>query len=126
MMLWLLLVLSVWRGPNHADSAQSSERRVVAHIPGDIIIGALFSVHHQPPADKVMLCFCFCVCLRDGCVLWNYRNLVFVTVNSIPTDLHVLSYWDLKRSLLKVLQKLRQKMCKMMAGKLLGNFWQNI
>ncbi|RXN24247.1 metabotropic glutamate receptor 5 [Labeo rohita] len=34
-------------------AGQSSERRVVAHIPGDIIIGALFSVHHQPPADKV-------------------------------------------------------------------------
>ncbi|XP_057207753.1 metabotropic glutamate receptor 5b [Triplophysa rosa] len=34
-------------------AAQSIERRVVAHIPGDIIIGALFSVHHQPPADKV-------------------------------------------------------------------------
>ncbi|NP_001315639.1 glutamate receptor, metabotropic 5a [Danio rerio] len=33
--------------------AQASERRVLAHIPGDIIIGALFSVHHQPPADKV-------------------------------------------------------------------------
>lgn len=34
-------------------SAQNNERRVLAHIPGDIIIGALFSVHHQPPADKV-------------------------------------------------------------------------
>ncbi|XP_024121905.1 glutamate receptor, metabotropic 5a [Oryzias melastigma] len=34
-------------------NAQSNERRVLAHIPGDIIIGALFSVHHQPPADKV-------------------------------------------------------------------------
>uniref|UniRef100_A0A3B4DAM5 Metabotropic glutamate receptor 5 n=1 Tax=Pygocentrus nattereri TaxID=42514 RepID=A0A3B4DAM5_PYGNA len=34
-------------------AAQSSERRVVAYIPGDIIIGALFSVHHQPQADKV-------------------------------------------------------------------------
>uniref|UniRef100_A0A673ZAK9 Metabotropic glutamate receptor 1 n=1 Tax=Salmo trutta TaxID=8032 RepID=A0A673ZAK9_SALTR len=33
--------------------AQANERRVLAHIPGDIIIGALFSVHHQPPADKV-------------------------------------------------------------------------
>uniref|UniRef100_A0A3P8WUZ5 Glutamate receptor, metabotropic 5b n=1 Tax=Cynoglossus semilaevis TaxID=244447 RepID=A0A3P8WUZ5_CYNSE len=31
----------------------SNERRVVAHMSGDIIIGALFSVHHQPPADKV-------------------------------------------------------------------------
>ncbi|XP_056138940.1 metabotropic glutamate receptor 5b [Lampris incognitus] len=52
-MLWLLLVLPMWAGPQQTDSAQSSERRVVAHIPGDIIIGALFSVHHQPPADKV-------------------------------------------------------------------------
>ncbi|XP_044078177.1 glutamate receptor, metabotropic 5a isoform X2 [Siniperca chuatsi] len=34
-------------------NAQNTERRVLAHIPGDIIIGALFSVHHQPPADKV-------------------------------------------------------------------------
>ncbi|KAM3869232.1 glutamate receptor, metabotropic 5a [Diretmus argenteus] len=34
-------------------AAQTNERRVLAHIPGDIIIGALFSVHHQPPADKV-------------------------------------------------------------------------
>lgn len=34
-------------------NSQSNERRVLAHIPGDIIIGALFSVHHQPPADKV-------------------------------------------------------------------------
>uniref|UniRef100_A0A3Q2XM19 Metabotropic glutamate receptor 1 n=1 Tax=Hippocampus comes TaxID=109280 RepID=A0A3Q2XM19_HIPCM len=33
--------------------AQNNERRVLARIPGDIIIGALFSVHHQPPADKV-------------------------------------------------------------------------
>ncbi|KAF3692885.1 Metabotropic glutamate receptor 5 [Channa argus] len=53
MMLQLLLGLSIWVGLYQADSAQSSERRVVAHIPGDIIIGALFSVHHQPPADKV-------------------------------------------------------------------------
>lgn len=34
-------------------SAQNNERRRLAHLPGDIIIGALFSVHHQPPADKV-------------------------------------------------------------------------
>ena len=34
-------------------NGQNTERRVLAHIPGDIIIGALFSVHHQPPADKV-------------------------------------------------------------------------
>uniref|UniRef100_A0A8C6KTC0 Metabotropic glutamate receptor 5 n=1 Tax=Nothobranchius furzeri TaxID=105023 RepID=A0A8C6KTC0_NOTFU len=52
-MLLLLLVLSIWVRSDRADSTQSSERRVVAHMPGDIIIGALFSVHHQPPADKV-------------------------------------------------------------------------
>lgn len=56
-MIDLLLVLSVWVG--HYQATQSSERRVVAHIPGDIIIGALFSVHHQPPADKVILGFFF-------------------------------------------------------------------
>ncbi|MEQ2177225.1 Metabotropic glutamate receptor 5, partial [Goodea atripinnis] len=50
MMLWLLLLLSIWVW---CEGADSSERRVVAHMPGDIIIGALFSVHHQPPADKV-------------------------------------------------------------------------
>lgn len=44
-----------WLGlKDHARvNAQNNERRVLAHIPGDIIIGALFSVHHQPPADKV-------------------------------------------------------------------------
>uniref|UniRef100_A0A4W4DSA6 Metabotropic glutamate receptor 5 n=1 Tax=Electrophorus electricus TaxID=8005 RepID=A0A4W4DSA6_ELEEL len=47
LLLWQPLLLATTR------AAQSSERRVVAHIPGDIIIGALFSVHHQPPADKV-------------------------------------------------------------------------
>lgn len=52
MMIYLLLVLSIWA--RHYQATQSSERRVVAHIPGDIIIGALFSVHHQPPADKVI------------------------------------------------------------------------
>lgn len=36
-------------------NGQNNERRVLAHIPGDIIIGALFSVHHQPPADKVVI-----------------------------------------------------------------------
>lgn len=60
-MIDLLLVLSLWVG--HYQTTQSSERRVVAHIPGDIIIGALFSVHHQPPADKVILGFYFLICL---------------------------------------------------------------
>lgn len=51
-------------------NAQNNERRVLAHIPGDIIIGALFSVHHQPPADKVCVCVCahfLHVCRCDKC-----------------------------------------------------------
>ncbi|KAK1800174.1 hypothetical protein P4O66_000225 [Electrophorus voltai] len=52
--LFALLVLdSRPMRPGTLAHAQSNERRVLAHIPGDIIIGALFSVHHQPPADKV-------------------------------------------------------------------------
>lgn len=47
------LGLKEWVGVN----AQNNERRVLAHIPGDIIMGALFSVHHQPPADKVHVAF---------------------------------------------------------------------
>lgn len=46
-------------------SAQNNERRVLTHIPGDIIIGALFSVHHQPPADKV----------HAKCMWWCARPL---------------------------------------------------
>ncbi|XP_068187115.1 glutamate receptor, metabotropic 5a [Antennarius striatus] len=48
-----LLALSVLLRDQSGVDAQNTERRVLAHIPGDIIIGALFSVHHQPPADKV-------------------------------------------------------------------------
>eukprot|EP00063_Salmo_salar_P010502 XP_013985337.1 PREDICTED: metabotropic glutamate receptor 5-like [Salmo salar] len=59
--VWLLLACVLlgddlgWVTPGvHVGvKAQANERRVLAHIPGDIIIGALFSVHHQPPADKV-------------------------------------------------------------------------
>ncbi|XP_069002437.1 glutamate receptor, metabotropic 5a [Embiotoca jacksoni] len=53
--LWLyvrLLALSLLMDQVEV-SGQNNERRVLAHIPGDIIMGALFSVHHQPPADKV-------------------------------------------------------------------------
>lgn len=64
-----LLALSVFLGPDlgwldrAGVNAQNNERRVLAHIPGDIIIGALFSVHHQPPADKVLYCVhLLCVC----------------------------------------------------------------
>lgn len=33
--------------------AAASAQRSVARMDGDVIIGALFSVHHQPPAEKV-------------------------------------------------------------------------
>uniref|UniRef100_A0A8C9WCN2 Metabotropic glutamate receptor 5 n=1 Tax=Scleropages formosus TaxID=113540 RepID=A0A8C9WCN2_SCLFO len=49
----LLLVLLLYGEQQLLTSAQSSERRILARVPGDLIIGALFSVHHQPPADKV-------------------------------------------------------------------------
>lgn len=63
----LLLLLSMWAEPHQAT--QSSERRVVAHIPGDIIIGALFSVHHQPPADKVISAFSILICLLFNLII---------------------------------------------------------
>nr|XP_057943509.1 metabotropic glutamate receptor 5-like [Doryrhamphus excisus] len=49
----VLLGVDLGRRDRAGVSAQNNERRVLAHIPGDVIIGALFSVHHQPPADKV-------------------------------------------------------------------------
>ncbi|XP_048836873.1 metabotropic glutamate receptor 5b [Brienomyrus brachyistius] len=53
MVFWILLAFVLSEEFGMLVGAQSNERRVVAHVPGDIIIGALFSVHHQPPADKV-------------------------------------------------------------------------
>ncbi|XP_038617958.1 metabotropic glutamate receptor 5 isoform X2 [Tachyglossus aculeatus] len=58
MVLLLFLAILLWKEDACGNvgflvSAQSNERRVVAHMPGDIIIGALFSVHHQPTVDKV-------------------------------------------------------------------------
>lgn len=50
----LLGVDLIWLDLKVGVNAQNNERRVLARIPGDIIIGALFSVHHQPPADKVL------------------------------------------------------------------------
>ncbi|XP_024000351.1 metabotropic glutamate receptor 5-like [Salvelinus sp. IW2-2015] len=52
-MIWVILALPMWAWRGTVGDSQSNERRVVAHISGDIIIGALFSVHHQPTADKV-------------------------------------------------------------------------
>nr|XP_036877947.1 metabotropic glutamate receptor 1 [Manis javanica] len=42
------------RGPDRKVLlAGASSQRSVARMDGDVIIGALFSVHHQPPAEKV-------------------------------------------------------------------------
>uniref|UniRef100_A0A452SR63 Receptor ligand binding region domain-containing protein n=1 Tax=Ursus americanus TaxID=9643 RepID=A0A452SR63_URSAM len=42
------------RGPGRKVLlAGASSQRSVARMDGDVIIGALFSVHHQPPAEKV-------------------------------------------------------------------------
>uniref|UniRef100_A0AAX7UY95 Metabotropic glutamate receptor 5 n=1 Tax=Astatotilapia calliptera TaxID=8154 RepID=A0AAX7UY95_ASTCA len=87
MMFWLLLVLSIWLGPNQADSAQSNERRVVAHMPGDIIIGALFSVHHQPPADKVHERKCGAV--REQYGIQRVEAMMH-TLDRINADPHIL------------------------------------
>lgn len=58
-LLVMFLAVSVLLGADTKSKAGANERRVLAHIPGDVIIGALFSVHHQPPADKVRA-----VCVR--------------------------------------------------------------
>lgn len=80
MMLRLLLVLSIWVGSYEADSALS-ERRVVAHNPGDIIIGALFSVHHQPPADKVIWGI-LSMCAGLSVCHWNSVQTLFFNILS--------------------------------------------
>uniref|UniRef100_A0A3Q3LKD6 Metabotropic glutamate receptor 5 n=1 Tax=Mastacembelus armatus TaxID=205130 RepID=A0A3Q3LKD6_9TELE len=87
MMFWLLIALSIWVGPDEGHSAQSNERRVVAHIPGDIIIGALFSVHHQPPADKVHERKCGAV--REQYGIQRVEAMMH-TLDRINDDLHIL------------------------------------
>uniref|UniRef100_A0A7N8X6X9 Metabotropic glutamate receptor 5 n=1 Tax=Mastacembelus armatus TaxID=205130 RepID=A0A7N8X6X9_9TELE len=86
-MFWLLIALSIWVGPDEGHSAQSNERRVVAHIPGDIIIGALFSVHHQPPADKVHERKCGAV--REQYGIQRVEAMMH-TLDRINDDLHIL------------------------------------
>uniref|UniRef100_A0A8C5QIC6 Glutamate metabotropic receptor 5 n=1 Tax=Leptobrachium leishanense TaxID=445787 RepID=A0A8C5QIC6_9ANUR len=51
--VFLLLKEDGYGNVGPVTSAQTNERRVVSHVPGDVIIGALFSVHHQPTVDKV-------------------------------------------------------------------------
>ncbi|CAL8361637.1 unnamed protein product [Merluccius merluccius] len=86
-MLWLLLCFAMWAGPKQALTTQSNERRVVAHIPGDIIIGALFSVHHQPPADKVHERKCGAV--REQYGIQRVEAMMH-TLDRINADPHIL------------------------------------
>ncbi|XP_066535238.1 metabotropic glutamate receptor 5b [Hoplias malabaricus] len=83
--LWLL-PLSL-RFLHLSAAAQSSERRVVAHIPGDIIIGALFSVHHQPQADKVHERKCGAVREQYGIQRVEAMMLTLDRINADPNIL---------------------------------------
>ncbi|XP_043732406.1 metabotropic glutamate receptor 5 isoform X2 [Cervus elaphus] len=82
----LLLILAVLLLKEHVrGSAQSSERRVVAHMPGDIIIGALFSVHHQPTVDKVHERKCGAVREQYGIQRVEAMLHTLERINSDPT-----------------------------------------
>ncbi|XP_049637265.1 metabotropic glutamate receptor 5 isoform X2 [Suncus etruscus] len=82
----LLLILSVLLlKENVRGSAQSNERRVVAHMPGDIIIGALFSVHHQPSVDKVHERKCGAVREQYGIQRVEAMLHTLERINSDPT-----------------------------------------
>uniref|UniRef100_A0A8C6D9U2 Metabotropic glutamate receptor 5 n=1 Tax=Moschus moschiferus TaxID=68415 RepID=A0A8C6D9U2_MOSMO len=82
----LLLILSVLLlKENVRGGAQSSERRVVAHMPGDIIIGALFSVHHQPTVDKVHERKCGAVREQYGIQRVEAMLHTLERINSDPT-----------------------------------------
>ncbi|KAI5204409.1 Metabotropic Glutamate Receptor 5 [Manis pentadactyla] len=82
----LLLILSVLLlREDVRGRAQSSERRVVAHMPGDIIIGALFSVHHQPTVDKVHERKCGAVREQYGIQRVEAMLHTLERINSDPT-----------------------------------------
>ncbi|XP_039523390.1 glutamate receptor, metabotropic 5a [Pimephales promelas] len=88
--LLLFVLIGDRLGPTRPDNlakAQASERRVLAHIPGDIIIGALFSVHHQPPADKVHERKCGAV--REQYGIQRVEAMMH-TLDRINADPHIL------------------------------------
>ncbi|XP_068436990.1 metabotropic glutamate receptor 1b isoform X3 [Clinocottus analis] len=51
--IFLFEAFALSRGKYERSAVPSSASRLVARMDGDIIIGALFSVHHQPSAEKV-------------------------------------------------------------------------
>ena len=49
----LLVAAAVWSHEARRSLAPRAATRLVARMDGDVIIGALFSVHHQPSAERV-------------------------------------------------------------------------
>ncbi|MFT7800288.1 metabotropic glutamate receptor 5-like [Arapaima gigas] len=87
MSLLLLLALLLCAEQQLFSGAQSTERRVLARTPGDLIIGALFSVHHQPPADKVHERKCGSVREQYGI---QRVEAMLRTLDRINADSHIL------------------------------------
>lgn len=85
--LFVFVLLGVPTRLDVSVKAQASERRVLAYIPGDIIIGALFSVHHQPPADKVHERKCGAV--REQYGIQRVEAMMH-TLDRINADPHIL------------------------------------
>ncbi|XP_077139184.1 metabotropic glutamate receptor 1 isoform X1 [Ranitomeya variabilis] len=52
-LLMMMMMMTLGSFDGSVGRAGASSPRSVARMDGDIIIGALFSVHHQPPADRV-------------------------------------------------------------------------
>ncbi|XP_053701745.1 metabotropic glutamate receptor 1b isoform X2 [Synchiropus splendidus] len=84
-LLCQLLVLS--RSKYVRSVVPSSATRLVARTDGDIIIGALFSVHHQPSAEKVAERKCGEV--RDQYGIQRVEAM-FHTLDRINSDPHLL------------------------------------
>ncbi|KAG8583487.1 hypothetical protein GDO81_008441 [Engystomops pustulosus] len=53
MIILMMMMMTLDSFDESVGRAGASSPRSVARMDGDIIIGALFSVHHQPPAEKV-------------------------------------------------------------------------
>lgn len=67
-----------------STSRAQSERRVVAYVPGDLIIGALFSVHHQPAAERAHERQCGAVREQYGIQRVEAMMLTLERINADP------------------------------------------